>query len=206
MNITEFLSDVRLATLRGTSLDAQAARAFVNAVRFIEQNYDLPYMRREVTESCTSAFVLTGVNAATLKTVQELRWFDGDGVKNRIHQIDPDQLVSRTLDDGARGYEFFTARDGGGNVTTTLQFDAAFTEATDVTLLGYFYSVVDLTAPSEQDNWLINNAHELVLARTMIGLAPIMRDPIVLQMYQQSWQENVGVLIGAASSLEQGSR
>ena len=205
MTITEFLAVVRNATLRGNALDQQAANAFVQAVEFIEQNYDLPYMRRVITQSCTDSFVLTGDDAAQLKSIEELRWFDADSRKYRMKQISPDQLVSREAGT-PQGFEYFTETTTAGATTVTLEFDTTFEETTNVSLLGFFYTKVDLTAPSVQNIWLINRAQSALLARTMINLAPIMRDPGVMQMYQALWQESVGVLIAAVSSLEQGSR
>lgn len=204
-SISDFLSTVRDATLRGSALDGQAAQAFVRAVEFIEQNYNLPYMRRTIEQSCTSEFTLTGDDAALLKMVQELRWFDTDSIKYQIRQVDPDQLLSR--EEGTpQGYEHFSTLDTSGAATVTLTFDTAFEEATTVTLLGYFYTKIDLTAPATQSVWLINRAQSALLARTMINLAPIMRDPTVLQMYMGLWQESIGTLIGAVSAQEQGNR
>lgn len=207
MMISEFLAIVRGATLRGTALDTQAGNAFKQAVRFIERNYSLPYMRRLVTVSgVTSAITLTAADAAQLKSIQRVRWFDSDSQERQIVQIDPDQLVSREPGNDPAGYEFFTSTSALGVVTTTLTLDVPFETATDVEILAYFYSTVDLTLPSDQSLWLLEHATDAVLSRTMINLAPIMRDPTVLQMYQALWQENIGTLIGAVSEAEQGAR
>ncbi len=205
MTITEFLAVVRNATLRGTALDTQAASAFRQAIRFIERNYDLPYMRRIITADCTSEFSLTGTDARLLKTIQQLRWFDSDALRKSIVQIDPYELKSRETGVPA-GYEYFTETASDGSVTITLLFDTEFEETTEVELLGYFYSNIDLTSPGNSSLWLVENAEDAVLARTMINLAPIMRDSAVLQMYQALWQESIGTLIGAVSSLEQSAR
>ena len=193
-------------TLRGNALDAQAARAFVRAVEFIEQNYSLPYMRRRlVPQACTTKYTLTGADAERLKSVEELRYFDGDGAKHRIQQVSPDEIVSNRQGI-SRGFEQFSSTDGGGVMTVELIFDAPFSPAQDVELQGFFYSTVDLSAPGDQSLWLINRAQSALMARTMINLAPVMRDTTVLQMYQALWQESIGALIGAVSEGEQAGR
>jgi hypothetical protein len=201
----EFQTIVRGAVRRGNSLDAEIATAAKRAVEFIEQNYNLPYMRKVLTDTVTDEFVIDGTDGQTLKSIQIVRWTDLGGVWRRIVQIDPDQLLS-TGGEWPSGYEHIIASDTLGAVTHMLEFDAPFPEATEVEVLGFFKSVVNLTNPSDASIWLVNNAEGALLARTMINLAPIMREPQVMQMYNMLWQEEQKVLIGAADALEQGNR
>jgi hypothetical protein len=201
----EFQTIVRGAVRRGNSLDAEIATATKRAVEFIEQNYNLPYMRKVLTDTVTDEFVIDGTDGQTLKSIQIVRWEDSAGAWRRIVQIDPDQLLS-TDGDHPSGYEHIISSDTLGVLTHTLEFDAPFTEATEVEVLGFFKTVVNLTNPSDASIWLVNNAEGALLARTMINLAPIMREPQVMQMYNMLWQEEQKVLIGAADALEQGNR
>lgn len=205
MTITEFLDVVRAATLRGNALDSQIGYAFRQAVGFIERNYNFPYMRSIITQSVTTGVLLTGDEAKYLKAIQRVRWQDSSGNWQSIVQIDPDQLVSDEGDNPS-GYEYFETTDSTGAKTVTLTFDVAFEDATTVELLCYSYTEVDLGNPGNQGIWLINHAEDALLHRTMINLAPVLRDATVLQMYQQLWMESSKTLIGAADSLEQGAR
>jgi hypothetical protein len=201
----DFQAIVRAAVRRGDSLNVEIASAAKRAIEFIEKNYNLPYMRRVLEQTVTNEAVISGADGNLLKSVQYVRWIDSCGTWHRIVQIDPDQLVSNN---GvvASGYEHLIESDGVGNITHRLVFDAAFATPTDVEILIYRYSRIDLTNPSDADLWLVNNAEGALLARTMINLAPIMREPQVFQMYQQLWQEEQNTLQYAVHELEQGNR
>jgi hypothetical protein len=200
----DFQTLVREAVRRGNSLDIEIASASKRAIEFIEKNYNLPYMRRVLTQTVTNEAVIDGADGNLLKSVQYVRWQNPCGWQ-RIVQIDPDQLLSA---EGLwpAGYEHLISSDGVGNTTHTLRFDASFAEPTEVEILIYRYSSIDLTNPSDADLWLVNKAEGALLARAMINIAPIMREPQVFQMYQQLWQEEQKTLQHAVHELEQGNR
>jgi hypothetical protein len=203
--LADFYTLVNQSALRGTALDAQIPGATSRAIEFIERNYNLPYMRRTTTKSVTNELVIDGDDGQNLKSIQIVRWQDDDSNWRRIVQIDPDQLLSSDAE-WAAGYEHFINTTTAGVTTHTLRFDAAFTEATDVEVMFWKMTRIDLTNPSAADVWLVNNAQDTLLARTMVNLAPIMREPQLMQMYQQLYMEGVKTLVGSADALEQGNR
>lgn len=203
--LADFQTVVRGAVRRGTSLDVEIGTATRRAIEFIEKNFNLPYMRKKLTQSVTSSISITGDDGQYLKSVQFVRWQDSDGFWYWIRQIDPDQLVSNEGTTPS-GYEHTIEADGLGALTHTLTFDAAFETATTVEVMIYRFTKVDLTNAGDSSIWLVNNAESALLARTMLNLAPIMREPQVMQMYQMLWQEEQKTLIGAADALEQGNR
>lgn len=200
----DFQTSVREAVRRGNSLDIEIASASKRAVEFIERNYNLPYMRKVLTQNATDEVRITGEDGNYLKSVQYVRWANPCGWQ-RIVQIDPDQLLSA---EGLwpAGYEHLVENAGVGNTEHVLKFDAPFETATDVEILIFRFTRIDLTNPSDANIWLVNNAEGALLARTMINMAPIMREPQVMQMYQMLWQEEQKTLIHAAHELEQGNR
>lgn len=205
MNITEFLDMVNRSVRRGDSLNTEIATAFVSAVRFIERNWNFHYMRRTLTQTVTDSVSITGTDAATLKSIQQVRWQDDSGVWYPIVQVDPDQIVSDVAN-FPEGYLYSESTDDTGAKTITLTFDAPFAEATEVEVIAHFFTQIDLNSPGNSGIWLLNHAEDAVLHRTMINMAPIMRDMQLLQMYNLMWQESQKTLMGMAAELEQGNR
>ena len=203
--LSAFYTTVSQAALRGAALDAQIPGAVSRAVEFIERNYNLPYMRRTLTQSVVGEVLISGTDGNTLKSVQIVRWQDSDSRWRRIVQIDPDQLLSSDALQPA-GYEHFIESDNGGNQTHRLRFDAAFQAATNVEVMFWAFSRLDLANPSAANIWLVNNAQDALLARTMYNLAPIMREPQLMQMYSMQFAEAVKTLTGSLHELEQGNR
>ena len=202
--LSNFYTLVSQSVLRGTALDAQIPGAVSRAVEFIERNYNLPYMRHTLTKSVTNEFVIDGDAGQNLKSIQIVRWQDQSAWR-RIVQIDPDQLLSSDAN-WAAGYEHFVNTTTAGITTHTLRFDAAFAVATTVEVMFWKMTQIDLANPSVADVWLVNNAQDTLLARTMVNLAPIMREPQLMQMYQQLYMEGIKTLVGSADALEQGNR
>jgi hypothetical protein len=203
--LSDFFATVSDTALRGNALDGAIPGAVKRAIEFIERNYNLPYMRKLETKTVTDEIVIDGVLGQNLKSVQAVRWQDSDSVWQKIVQIDPDQLLSS---DGLwpAGYEHLVETDSAGVTTHTLRFDSAFEEATEVEILAWQLTPIDLENPSVADVWLVNQAQDTLLARTMVNLAPVMREPQLMQMYQQLYMEGIKTLVGSTDALEQGNR
>lgn len=202
--LSDFFQVVNGAVLRGNALDNQIPHATRRAIQFLEQNYNFRYMRRLITKNVTSEVLLDGDEGLLLKKVEFVRW-DNCGAWQWIRQVDPDQVVSN---EGLwpSGYLHFTETQSGGGLHQRLVFDAPFEAATDVELACYFFTKVDLLNPSDDTIWLVNNAENVLLARTMINLAPIMREPQIMQMYMTLFEAEIKTLVGADDALEQGNR
>jgi len=209
MTLSDFIAVVRSATLRGNALDAQIGPAIRRAVLFIESNYNMPYMRRKIDVAVAvddTAVVLndTTHQAGRLKSIERVRFNDG-GDWYYLKQVDSWQLVSNEAE-APVAFELTSTLSAAGATEVTLTFDSAWAEAQTLEIWGFWRTEIDLTNPSSAGIWLINNAEDVLLARTMMNMAPVMRDPQVLGMYQQLWMEGQQTLIAAVDAMEQGAR
>lgn len=200
--VAEFFDELRGAIKRGAALDADLPRAFISALRFIEQNYNLSYMRKVETASVTAgATTLEILDEATrsLKSLYKLGYQAVDGTWYYLRQVDPGEFKDNSGTAPA-GYILTRLAD-----RWVLTFDRSWPEARTLTLWRYDFTVW-VSDTSISSLWLVNNASQALLARCMIYLAPVMRDPQLMQMYNQLWLEAATVMIQADGELAQGNR
>lgn len=192
---------------RGSSLNAVLDSAIHNALGYIEANYNLKYMRFQTQINMnqgSTSFLWTGAIANGLKVLREFYGFENNGDKWHLRQITPEQLRSNT-GDRPTGFWLNPDLQLDGSVKQLMTFDCPFKEVmTPLTAWGYMYrgwSGNDL----DSNVFLINRFEQLVLARCMMQLAPIMRDPQILQMWGSLFQDNVGTLLLAQDEGERGA-
>lgn len=206
--VQEFFSTIRGVVRRGTALDSELPRVFRQSLRFIEQNYSLPYMRRRLYVTVAvddEDLLISGSDGNMLKSIKMVRYQSSDGEFHRVKQVEPGDISSTDSDGNPIGYELYSEPQADGTQAWRLRFDTSWKEA--VTLEIVLHVFTDWSGDEMAGNiWLLNHAEQALLARCMLNLAPIMRDVAVMQMYQQLWLEGVGVMIAAASELEQDNR
>lgn len=206
MLVSDFFTTVSGAIRRGTALDAEIPGAFRQALQFIEQNYALPYMWKKSTLSVAAAtreFVWSGTDANSLRNIRNIRWLNTIGEWNHLKQVD--ELDFRSTEGTPEGYIMMTEMDTGGVQSRRFEMDAAFDEATSLTISAYHFTRWN-GDQAVGNIWLINNAESAIMARTMINLSPHLRDPQVMQMYQALWAESLIVLRAAAAAEEEANR
>lgn len=207
MLVSTFFSQVSSVIRRGTTLDADIPAAFAGALQFIEQNYSLAYMRRVSTLAVSPlvrSFTWSGLNAASLKSIHQIRWLDDDSRWNRLIKVEELDFVD-TSGPIPSGYIVNKEIAMDGTESQVFEMDSYFSEATELNITAYHFT--KWTGDTAAANiWLLNNAQQLMLARTMINIAPIMRDGDLLSMYQASWQEHVATLIQWQDEEEQANR
>jgi len=204
--VSSFLTVLRATVARGSSLDALLPSALHNALRYIEMNYNMKYMRLRTSISVLAAstnYTWTGDDSTNLKVVRDLYWYGSDGTKYDLRQVQPYEIESNTGSDPS-GFYLVPEQQTDGSINHQFYFDAPHSEARTLRLQAYTYRGWNGNEAAT-NVWLLNNAEQLVLARCMIQLAPVMRDQAIMQMWATVFQDNLGAVLQAQDEMERGA-
>lgn len=204
MTLAEFHTLVSGIINRGTSVDTSIVGATRRAARFIERNYTFEYMKQYDSNVAIAAAATTIlVSAFTSNEVKRILFLrtldtttDPDAtVYKYITRSDPMDLGS--LEEGRPTHFWMSDKD-------TIQLDMTADKAYTAQI-----QWVEFTAwPTDtgESPWLVDNAEDALLARTMLYMAPIVRmAPKEYQMWQQNWAEAVKTLVDAQIDYENGA-
>lgn len=183
ITLTDFYAMVRTAHGRGTSLDALLPRFVEQACLWMERNNSMKYMEREgdVLLAADSTFpdtmVLPNCRVKAVRWVRTLVGSDAACTSwNYFRKLDPREQRSDRMETFPRGYW----QSG----HSTIRISGPVEEDTTFSVGWYQYT----DWPTEDNDgecahWLIVNAHDLMLAQTMIQLAPVLRDKGLLDTW-----------------------
>jgi hypothetical protein len=202
MNVQDYFTALKGIAKRGNALDADLPSVLRRAMSFIEMNYNLSHMLVKtdvvVSADAGSLEIVDGAGLK-LKSIKTLGYTDSDGTWYYLKQVDPGDFTA-TTGDNPQGFIMTKTSNG-----WALEFDTTWAEETIVSYWAYHYTDWDGDTTAD-DLWLINNAEEALTCRCMILIAVIIRDPTLLQMYNQLWGEAVTVMMQDDGERVQGSR
>jgi hypothetical protein len=202
MTVAEFIANLRRIVKRGAAMDAELPRAMTDALKFIEQNYNLSHMHRKrsfVIPANTLTMELADEPGYSLKSIKSFGYQTSAGNWYYLKQVDPGDFTSS---DSTKPVGFIMTRGASG---WAFEFDAAWTEATEIAMWGYYFQLWN-GSTTQDDLWLLNNQTALVEARAMSYLSASMRDPQLMQMYSTLFAEQVTTLVQEDGERVQGSR
>jgi hypothetical protein len=205
--VQTFLTLLRATHARGASLDVLLPSALHNALGYIENNYNLKYMRFDTTiimNSGSTEFTWQGDIANNLKVLRSLWSFDTAGVRQELKQITPEAWTANTGDIPV-GFMLRPESQIDGTVKQIMTFDTSFKEA-QTTLNAWGYMNRGWNGNEASTNvYLLNKHEQLVLARCMMQLAPVMRDQTILTMWGSLFQDNLQMLLQREDEFERGA-
>lgn len=198
MTLAEFHTQVQNELKRGTSQNALIPAWTKRAARWIERNYTLQYMRRFVSFS-------TDPDAAEPRALPL--------PETRMKQIDFMRIVSdagEALDD----YAYLSKCDP-QDVLGALEkqptrywldaYDYIWLDYTPDVIYGMEMSYSRYTTwptDTSETPWLVDNAEDALLARTMLYAAPAVRMSAAMKAdYREMLQDGLQTLIGADRDL-----
>jgi hypothetical protein len=200
MTVDDLFSTLRGIAKRGTALDSDMPSAFRKALGFVEQNYNWSWLltKRELTVAA-GATTLEIADSATsrMKNLESVGYQDEDGGWHYLRRVDPGDF--RSSEGPPAGYVLTRGSDA-----WLLTFDAAWAEETELTL--YTYDLTIWSGNTSDELHTVQELEDAITARCMIYLAPIMRDPALLQMYNMQWLEAITVAINTDGARTQGGR
>lgn len=205
----DFRGLIRTIVNRGTVADATIDAATMQAVSFIENNWNLRYMYfKERYTVSLSFFLLT----QTYKRLDVLRVPDLNnggtidlGPWINLRQVDEDELASIAETVVPTAFYTYSYPDVTG-AKQAIQLNVIDGFATfDLDLFGYRKTVWANVAPPST-HWLLENAIDWLIAKTMTIMAGYIRQPEILAYWQGQEQVALPALLNADNEYKQGSR
>lgn len=191
MQLSDFHTLVRNTCKRGTSLDGDIPGAVRQAALATERRFTFSHMRGYYTETLaagqSSITNWTGLTASKIKAVLNCRIVDGSTtdivwVKREEERLFPSQLTQqpRRFWQSKKNEVFF---DSIADQAYTMRFKIAVYTTWPTTL--------------SEEPALLDEAEDLVLYRTMMNLAPVMRDQSIFAIYKNLWDLEIAPLVEA---------
>lgn len=189
MNLGDFHTMVRNECNKGTKPNTRIVSATRQAARWMERNYTLRYMRRFVsfTLDVDNVYPRAVAQPARIKSIQMLRYSlpDGDDTKfYKLFKIDP-RDVTAVKDDYPTSYWL----DGDEWIWFDNQPDD------DLPLEMIFSQYTNWPTSDSEEPWLLANAEDAMLAKTMQLMAPYLRENSFLQTYKPMLDEGIRTLL-----------
>lgn len=181
MDLAGVHTEISYAIARGTSYNARIPGYAAAAVRWLENNFDWNYMYAKQDFAAADLQSVSSISASIKKEDENaLVLFDTEGGETKLVQISRSDVLSITPDATPVGYW----KSAGANGATVFNFDATFPADTTLRaeLWGWFYT----TYPTDyaQSIWLSLNAWNLIVARAMLSLQGVLRDPSISTLWQ----------------------
>jgi hypothetical protein len=189
MSIATFEARVSRAIKRGKVYDNDIPAYAKDAVKTLEKGHNWKHMWTE-----EDVALATGVNYREIDLLKSCQWIKlktDDGVYHPVKKVSPIQLWA--LEEGSPGGYWMSD-------LTTVQFDR--TPNSDLTLrYGYYlYSEYDDDLP-----WL-NLDEGLLMAQTMLEMAPLLKNPAFVSMYSPIVAAKLELLVTAEVEAEYGGQ
>lgn len=182
MDLDGFHTLVADAAKRGSTLDSVIPGCVRRAAQWIEQNYTLAYMKRfvEFTISASAANPRVLPMPSRPKQIYFMRVVreapgsqDVSKEYSYLHMTDPSTLGE--LGVGAPQYYWLDAFD-------YIWLNSIVEQDWKAEM--YYAQYTDWPTDTTKEPWLVNNAEELLLAQSMLHLAPFMRDTATQQLWK----------------------
>lgn len=197
MNLGEFHTEVESCLARGSSLTAVVPGYVRRAARWLERNYTFQYMKQfldlyiDLDVASTPRYIELGIGAP--KKISFLRWRLSTGEYQNLERVEPEDLTALTTGtpdgfwlDGIRRLVLNKTPDE--NLTGELRIDRYTPWPTQLTF----------------QHWLLDQAEDVLLAQTLVLMAPRLRDPRMVQTYEKMRDEGLKTLLLAEDELQYG--
>lgn len=201
-NLGEFHDLVSDALGRGTSLDTVIPKRVAFAARWLERNYTFQYMRqwKEFTVDVSEAEYpyIISLYDLELKAIDLIRRRqtddDGDIVFNRpLKKVHPGDRESRPT-----GMPESYWLNGLSSIILNSVPDE------DMTFEAHIQAFTKWGEADTWTHWLLDNATQLLLCRTLMIMVPRTRDPALWQTYKAEFDLEISTFNVSEESLQSG--
>lgn len=176
----EFHTLVSDALGRGTSLDSTIAKRTAIAARWLERNYTFQYMKQWRTVSVSAAAAephIVSLFGLEVKAINLLRIRTEDSGGGYLFSRPLKKLSPADRETRVPG----TPESFWLNGVSSIILNSIPDE--DLTLEGHFTLFTTWGSAASWTHWLLDNATELLLCRTLMLMSVRSRDPKLYQMY-----------------------
>jgi len=198
MSLADFHSTVSSNVNKGTLHDAVIPAFVKQAGRWMERNYSFKYMERFVTFAIdpTSTYPRSIALPERFKSFNFIRIINADGSYSILNQVDPEDVISN---DQATPTGYWL--DG---------LDYIWMDNTPSEIVNLEMSYIQYAdwpvSPYIETPWLLENGEEILLAQTMMLMAPLLREPDLLTLYKAIRDEGLRTLTLADEELRSSNR
>ena len=191
MSLADVHTQVSRLINRGSTFDSQIPSFVKQAARFIERNYTLKYMER-----VTPIFIAEGesefyYNEGKIKSIEFIRLDLDSGEYIFLKKGDPEDFeISKIGRPSAYWLEDETSR---------LVLD----RTADLDYNGTMFAAKFTSWPTDDSKtpWLVENAEEILIARAVFYMAPLIRNPQLGAWQSQIWNEGIMTLLNSDQEL-----
>ena len=184
---------------RGTSLDSVIPERVRMSARWIERNYTFQYMKqqRTLTASASATYPwIMSLHDLEIKRVVALRrkQTDDDGTiffSPPLRKVDP---VDRANRPAGQPESYWM------NGVSSLIFNSVPDE--DMEFEGHFVLFTKWGTASTWTHWLLDNATQLLLCRTLMAMMPRTRDPALYQAHKTEFDLEIQSFTVAEEDLQ----
>jgi len=189
-------TDVKAAIARGTAWDSQIPGWVRRAARWIERNNDLPYMK--IYASFAIDADAPEPRLITLPT--ELKSFGDDGFVRIVNADGTFSYLSNLAPQTQKEIlveppQFFWL--SGHN-----EIWLNSTPEEDLSCEIYYVRYSTWPTLDTATHWLIDNAEDLLIAQTMVMMAPSLRDISVLQLWKGLRDEALATVVRSGTDMQ----
>lgn len=197
MNRTDLFEAIRFAINRGHTLDDNILPAMRKAVLWFERNYNLAYMHRWVTFTVSSVGEKTNLipMPPRIKGLNFIRFLSKDGKYTNPRKVHPSELAEEVKRNMPLGFWM----DGNQHIV----FESLPTEPLDGQL-GYWRFTDFSTIGPEDSHWLFDFAEDVMVARVMVYMAPIMKAPELVSLWENDLMAGLKTLLAAEEEFKEG--
>lgn len=195
MNLGEFKTQISGNIRRSTSLDSRIPAFIRQAARWVERNRTLQYMKKLAEISIDPATADTPqyieLTGTLIKSVIFFRWVAADGEYIYLKSEAPHKFTS--LEKGTPRYYWL---DGVSRIVLTTTPDEVLTGELQVARYSSWPTADAST------HWLMDNAEDVLEARTMMNVAKYTRDPNLFATWKAILDDSLPGLYAAEEELQ----
>jgi len=168
MDLQTFHSEVSKAIARGTAYDARIPAYGRMAARYIERNYTFQYMNVMSTFDIDADAVEPRLITLPQRMKKDtlIRIVLSDGSYQALQKIDPQQQ-----------HDLITEVPSGYFLSGDDRIWLAQTPQEDYPAEIFYTRFTTWPTAADGTNWLLTNAEDVLIAQTMVYMAPLLRDP-----------------------------
>jgi hypothetical protein len=206
MDLAGVHAEIKRAIARGGGYDTSIPSYAAAAVRWLENNYDWNYMYGLVDIPAADLQGESHVTLQRLKKEDESGFilFDTEGGETKLVQVSRSEVLSITPSATPAGYWKGAPSNGGSD--KLIFFDATFPSDTDLRMEVWGWFFTDYPTDTASTIWLSVNAPTLIIARTMLSLYGILRDPSIPQLWQPIFDAELRSALLADDAAKEASR
>lgn len=187
MDLLAFEAMVRSIVNRGTKFDAEITTQTRFAAKWLERNYSLKSMERLQDVSVDGADTALSLGASRVKNIEWFRFLLVGDEQGNFHYLEKGDPKDFSVFESARP-KYYWFEEGTSRIVLSTKSDVDYSGEI------FFNQFTDWPTDTSETNWWLEEAEDVLLARVLWQLSPIVRRPDLMS-YKEATFEGVRTLI-----------